>query len=85
MASNKMHWQLNLYNAMQDPKLIVYKDQLVVIIKDKYPKSVYHFLVLPLGNIQNLKMLTSGHINLIRHMVMVADRFISKYPGNSFW
>ena len=31
-------WNMGLKTSMQDPDLQVYKDDLVVIIKDKYPK-----------------------------------------------
>uniref|UniRef100_A0A1B6LNM4 HIT domain-containing protein n=1 Tax=Graphocephala atropunctata TaxID=36148 RepID=A0A1B6LNM4_9HEMI len=80
-----MHWQFNLYNAMQDPSLIVFRDHSIVIIRDKFPKSEVHFLVLPLSKINDLKSLTSGHISLMHHMEIVTQQFIQGYPGRTFW
>uniref|UniRef100_A0A1B6J235 HIT domain-containing protein n=1 Tax=Homalodisca liturata TaxID=320908 RepID=A0A1B6J235_9HEMI len=79
------HWQYNLYNAMQDPNLIVFRDNLIVIIRDKFPKSEFHFLVLPLGRIDNLKTLTSSHIPLIHHIELVTEQFIRGFHGRTFW
>uniref|UniRef100_A0A3Q3IWW8 C2H2-type domain-containing protein n=1 Tax=Monopterus albus TaxID=43700 RepID=A0A3Q3IWW8_MONAL len=33
------HWSQGLKTSMQDPKMQVYKDDKVVVIKDKYPKA----------------------------------------------
>lgn len=83
MAS--FNWKYGLHNAMRDPNSVIYQDNLVIIIKDKYPKSIHHFLVLPVGKVKDLKALTRSHIQLIEHMVMVAARLTDKFPGNSFW
>ncbi len=37
-AAKKGHWSLGLLDSMNDPQLQVYKDDKLVIIKDKYPK-----------------------------------------------
>lgn len=36
--STKAHWSQGLKGAMENPELIVFKDNKIVIIKDKYPK-----------------------------------------------
>lgn len=82
MAGN---WRHNLYKAMQDPNLIVYRDQVIVIIKDKYPKSELHFLVLPLQKIDDLQFLTHIHFQLLDHMERVTQQFVQKFPGYTFW
>lgn len=82
MAGN---WRYNLYNAMQDPNLIVYKDQVIVIIKDKYPKSELHFLVMPIQKIDDLRFLTHIHFQLLNHMDRVTQRFVQNFPGYTFW
>ncbi|KFM80744.1 hypothetical protein X975_11180, partial [Stegodyphus mimosarum] len=33
------HWSLGLKASMQDPALFVESDELITIIKDKYPKA----------------------------------------------
>ena len=37
-AAKKGHWSGGLKDSMKDPDLIVFKDNIIVIIKDKYPK-----------------------------------------------
>lgn len=85
MAGNTGHWRYNLYNAMKDPSLIVYKDQVIVIIRDKYPKSELHFLVLPLQKLDDLRYLTQNDFQLLCHMGTVTERFILNFPGYTFW
>lgn len=39
------HWSTGLYAAIEDESLHVYSDKELVVIKDKYPKAKYHYLV----------------------------------------
>ena len=43
-AAKKGHWSLGLLDSMNDPELQVYKDDQMVIIKDKYPKVSENFV-----------------------------------------
>ncbi|KAK3095330.1 hypothetical protein FSP39_013308 [Pinctada imbricata] len=71
-------WKNGLKTSMEDPELVVYKDDKITVIKDKYPKArncvyiyiqaKYHFLVMPKENIPNLKSLTGSHIDLLKYM-----------------
>jgi aprataxin len=61
-------WKTGLLSSMHDPELQVYKDDKVIIIKDKYPKAKYHFLVMPKENIPNLKSLRKENVALLEHM-----------------
>ncbi|XP_061178460.1 aprataxin-like [Saccostrea echinata] len=61
-------WKTGLLSSMHDPELQVYKDDKLIIIKDKYPKAKYHFLVMPKENIPNLKSLKKENIDLLKHM-----------------
>ncbi|XP_042283716.1 aprataxin [Thunnus maccoyii] len=74
------HWSQGLKTSMQDPKMQVYKDDKVVVIKDKYPKARYHWLVLPWQAIPSLKALRDEHCNLVRHMQKVADQMVQQCP-----
>ncbi|KAM4604299.1 aprataxin [Polymixia lowei] len=74
------HWRHGLKASMQDPKMQVYKDEKVVVIKDKYPKARYHWLVLPWESIPNLKALRGEHCNLLRHMQQIADKMVHQCP-----
>lgn len=61
----------------------VYKDDKVVVIKDKYPKARYHWLVLPWQSIPSLKALRQEHCDLVKHMQQVADRMVQQCPQAS--
>ncbi|XP_008315368.1 aprataxin [Cynoglossus semilaevis] len=77
------HWSQGLKVSMQDPKMQVYKDDKVVVIKDKYPKARYHWLVLPWQSIPSLKALGSEHNDLVKHMQKVADQMVRQCPDAS--
>uniref|UniRef100_A0A8C1WFS3 Aprataxin n=1 Tax=Cyprinus carpio TaxID=7962 RepID=A0A8C1WFS3_CYPCA len=74
------HWSQGLKVSMQDPKMQVYKDDRVVVIKDRYPKARYHWLVLPWDSISSLKALRSEHVELLKHMQRVGDQMLQQCP-----
>ncbi|XP_073716717.1 aprataxin isoform X2 [Misgurnus anguillicaudatus] len=74
------HWSQGLKASMQDPKMQVYKDDRVVVIKDKYPKARYHWLVLPWDSISSLKVLRSEHCDLLKHMQKVGEKMVQQSP-----
>uniref|UniRef100_A0A2K5DVK1 Aprataxin n=1 Tax=Aotus nancymaae TaxID=37293 RepID=A0A2K5DVK1_AOTNA len=61
----------------------VYKDEQVVVIKDKYPKARYHWLVLPWTSISSLKAVTREHLELLKHMHTVGEKVIVDTAGSS--
>ncbi|XP_072114231.1 aprataxin isoform X2 [Mobula birostris] len=69
-------WSQGLKVSMQDPKLQVYKDDTVVVIKDKYPKARFHWLVLPWESISSLKAVRKDHLNLLQHMNEVGEKLV---------
>ncbi|XP_050616767.1 aprataxin isoform X5 [Macaca thibetana thibetana] len=77
------HWSQGLKISMQDPKMQVYKDEQVVVIKDKYPKARYHWLVLPWTAISSLKAVTREHLELLKHMHTVGEKVIVDFAGSS--
>ncbi|XP_035515786.1 aprataxin isoform X1 [Morone saxatilis] len=77
------HWSQGLKESMQDPKMQVYKDDKVVVIKDKYPKARYHWLVLPWQSISSLKALREEHCDLVKHMHQIADQMVQQCPDAS--
>ncbi|XP_065814010.1 aprataxin isoform X1 [Labrus bergylta] len=77
------HWSQGLKTSMQDPKMQVYKDDKVVVIKDKYPKARYHWLVLPWQSISSLKVLSGEHTDLLKHMQQVAEQMVQQCPHKS--
>uniref|UniRef100_F6Z018 Aprataxin n=1 Tax=Ornithorhynchus anatinus TaxID=9258 RepID=F6Z018_ORNAN len=68
------HWSQGLKTSMQDPKMQVYKDEKVVVIKDKYPKARNHWLVLPWESIASLRAVTREHLELLKHMQAVGKK-----------
>uniref|UniRef100_A0AC11ERQ1 Aprataxin n=1 Tax=Ovis aries TaxID=9940 RepID=A0AC11ERQ1_SHEEP len=77
------HWSQGLKISMEDPKMQVYKDEQVVVIKDKYPKARFHWLVLPWASISSLKAVTREHLELLRHMHAVGEKVIADFAGSS--
>nr|XP_056704543.1 aprataxin [Euleptes europaea] len=74
------HWSQGLKASMQDPNMQVYKDERVVVIKDKYPKARYHWLVLPWQSISSLKAVTGEHLELLEHMHAIGERMVQQCP-----
>ncbi|KAM9315092.1 aprataxin isoform 2-T2 [Pholidichthys leucotaenia] len=77
------HWSQGLKTSMQDPDMQVYKDDKVVVIKDKYPKARHHWLVLPWQSIPSLKALCEEHCDLVKHMQKVADQMVQQCPDSA--
>nr|KAF6483108.1 aprataxin [Rousettus aegyptiacus] len=77
------HWSQGLKISMQDPQMQVYKDEQVVVIKDKYPKARHHWLVLPWASISSLKAVTREHLELLKHMHAVGEKVIADAAGSS--
>lgn len=51
---NSKSWSQGLLHTIRDPNFLVISNDQIVVIKDKFPKAKYHFLVLPLDNIANI-------------------------------
>ena len=54
------------------------------LLQDKYPKAKYHFLVLPVERIQNLKGLQPHHVSLLEKMSETGRSLADQHPGNQF-
>nr|CAD7573374.1 unnamed protein product [Timema californicum] len=78
------HWAFGLLTSMKDPKLLVEEDKKIVVIKDKYPKAEFHYLILPKDDISSLNQLRKCHLELLKHMDQVAERIASKHPKRKF-
>ncbi|XP_070598293.1 aprataxin isoform X1 [Erythrolamprus reginae] len=83
-SSTKMecmpYWAQGLKASMQNPDMQVYKDEKVVVIKDKYPKARYHWLVLPWQSISTLFQVTHEHLELLEHIHKVGEMIIQQCP-----
>lgn len=83
-SSNTSHWNFGLLQSMNNPGLKVLEKSDHVVIKDKFPKAEYHFLILPLERIQNCASLKSEHVPLLKNMVQTAWELADKYPKSRF-
>lgn len=68
------HWSMGLLSSLEDPDLFVSSDDLVTVIRDKYPKAEFHYLIIPKENISSLKVVTKKHLPLLQHMEVVAKK-----------
>lgn len=75
---HKGHWSMGLLNSLDDPELFVQADDLVTVIKDRYPKAERHYLVLPKEDISSLKVVTKKHFSLLKHMDDVARKLCER-------
>ena len=75
------HWSNGLLQSMNDPNMVTFEDAEICIIKDKFPKAMQHFLVLPKKEkLVNLTKLTNLHIDLVHHMINSAKfQIIEKF------
>ena len=78
------HWSQGLLSAMNDPEYLLFSNSDFVIIRDKYPKSKHHFLVIPKKPINTIKDLVKEDVNLLKDMDAEARRFVAKYTESDF-
>merc|ERR1711874_439511 len=78
------HWSLGLVQSMNDPELKVKETESLVVIKDKYPKSEHHFLVLPKEKLSSLRSATRAHVELLQKMEDEGRKMIEKFPDHEF-
>ncbi|KAK9880524.1 hypothetical protein WA026_011763 [Henosepilachna vigintioctopunctata] len=80
------HWSQGLLQAVEDPALLVKSDEFVNVIKDKYPKAKFHYLVVCKKNIGSLNEITKSDMNLLRHMDKIATELTNetKHENNNF-
>ena len=83
--SRKSHWSEGLLSAMKDPKYVVYSTAQLVIIRDKYPKSKHHFLVIPNKPIHKIENLRPADVCLLEDINEEASNFVcGKFPEWEF-
>lgn len=54
MTKQVNHWATALNQAINDLNVRIISSNYAVVIKDKFPKAKYHFLVLPFENIPSI-------------------------------
>ena len=83
-AVRKSHWSQGLLSSMNDPEFVIYSTTDLVVIRDKYPKSRHHFLVIPKKSINKIGDLVSEDVSLLEAMEDQASRLVSKHPESEF-
>ena len=83
-ANRTGHWSSGLLGAMSDPNLMVRGTKSVVVIRDKYPKAKYHYLVLPRARVTGLSSLTIEHLELLREIEEEGRRVACSHSGVKF-
>ncbi|XP_023322893.1 aprataxin isoform X1 [Eurytemora carolleeae] len=78
------HWSHGLLASMKNPEFKVLENEDHVVIKDKYPKSQCHYLVLPTEKIPNLKSLNSTHVALLDRLVETGRTLTARHPSSTF-
>lgn len=78
------HWSAGLLKTMEDPESIVKKDNKIVVIKDKYPKAQFHYLVLPKDDIPSIWHVKKNHHDLLMHMHNIARGLVEKQTDHEF-
>lgn len=81
----KSLWSLGLLHAMKNPKKKVMEDDKVVVIRDKYPKAQFHYLVLPKEDIASIWYVTKKHEELLSHMARVAEDLTKQHKESEFF
>lgn len=65
--------------------LLFYKDQMICVVLDKYPKAAKHFLVMPIEKLQTLYDFRRKHIPLVEAMIAKAkEKLIGVNPNIIF-
>lgn len=54
VMSKSNHWSMGLLSSMKNPEYRVLSSDIGVVIKDKFPKAKFHFLVLPYDTIPTI-------------------------------
>ena len=79
-----VHWAQGLLESMKDPEAKVEEDQDIVVIKDKYPKARFHYLILPKKDIPSINQITRDDLDLLSHMESVANKYVEKHKEYEF-
>lgn len=69
---------------MEDPQLRVKEDDQIVVIKDKYPKAQFHYLILPKADIPSLWHIKKENEDLLLHMHNIANDLIKDHEDSEF-
>uniref|UniRef100_A0A1Y9HAX8 HIT domain-containing protein n=1 Tax=Anopheles farauti TaxID=69004 RepID=A0A1Y9HAX8_9DIPT len=83
---NPTSWSDGLIDAINNTRNQLFVSDLAVVIKDKYPKAQYHFLVIPWKDIDSVYDLSSEDVVLLQDMYELGSRAAntSRLPDEQF-
>ncbi|XP_033297919.1 aprataxin isoform X1 [Bombus bifarius] len=84
IAPKRRDWATGLLVSMEDPQYKVKENDKVVVIKDKYPKAQYHYLVIPKADIPSLWHIKKENEDLLFHMHSVAEDLTQEHKESEF-
>ncbi|XP_065072500.1 aprataxin-like protein [Ochlerotatus camptorhynchus] len=76
-------WSFSLIRDMKNASNHIIRSDLAVIMRDKYPKSRHHFLVLPWNDIDTVYQLTRKDIPLLEEMHLLGTNAIELSRGQA--
>lgn len=83
-AKKSLPWFRGLSEAKSDPSKHLDSNDKCIIIRDGYPKSRHHYLVLPRRNIPNLTSLTTKDVPLLENMLEFSKLYLNKVHGVNY-
>lgn len=84
IAPKRRDWATGLLVSMEDPQYKVKENDKIVVIKDKYPKAQYHYLVIPKADIPSLWHIKKENEDLLFHMHSVAEDLTQEHKESEF-
>lgn len=75
---------MGLKNDMKNADLIIIQDDEMVVIKDKYPKARFHYLVVPKKEIPSIVGVTKEDLHLLERMEEIGKKLASVQPHYEF-
>ncbi|XP_017060822.1 aprataxin-like protein [Drosophila ficusphila] len=71
-----MSWSTGLVKDMLKPENMIISSELGVVIADKFPKALHHYLVLPLADISSIFQLNKSHLPLLEELLLLARNVV---------
>ncbi|XP_055357981.1 aprataxin-like [Paramacrobiotus metropolitanus] len=72
-------FRFSLLKSMYDPAIQMYRDDQIVIVRERKPKASIHYLMLPHEAIDTARDLRPHHIPLLRHMLQKGNEFADEF------
>lgn len=76
-----MAWKFELLKLMKNKEYLLYSDDDIAIIRDGYPKSEVHYLVLPKADIPYVKDIKAEHLDILKKMDLKGREYARENGG----